>query len=49
MEVRPDEVLGGEEEEEEEGEVGGRVADELDEGLPDERSQGAAGRQQVDQ
>jgi len=41
-------VLRGEQQEEEEGEVGRRVADELDEGLLHEAAQGALGGQQVD-
>ena len=42
-----DDVLRGEDEEEEEGEVGRGVADELDEGLADEQAVAALGRQHV--
>lgn len=49
MQVCSHDVLGGQEEEEKESQVGGCVADELDEGLLDEEAQGTPGGQQVDQ
>lgn len=48
MQVGAGDVLRGQQQEEEEGQVGCRVADELDEGLLDEVSQGALWGQQVD-
>lgn len=48
MQVGAGDVLGGQQQEEEEGQVGCRVADELDEGLLDEVSQSALWSQQVD-
>ena len=48
MEVGAGDVLRGQQQEEEEGQVGRCVADEFDEGLLDEVSQGALRRQQVD-
>ena len=49
MQIGADDVLGGEQQEEEEGEVGGGVADKLDEGFLDEEAQRALWRQQVHQ
>lgn len=49
MQVCSHDVLGGQEEEEKKSQVGGCVADELDEGLLDEEAQGTPGGQQVDQ
>lgn len=48
MQVGASDVLRGQQQQEEEGQVGCGVADELDEGLLDEVSQSALGRQQVD-
>lgn len=48
MQVGPGDVLRGQQQEEEEGQVGRRVTDELDEGLLDEASQSALRSQQVD-
>lgn len=48
MQVGPGDVLRGQQQEEEEGQVGRRVTDELDEGLLDEVSQSALRSQQVD-
>lgn len=48
VQVGAGDVLRGQQQEEEEGQVGGRVADKLDEGLLDEVSQSALGSQQVD-
>lgn len=48
MQVGARDVLRGQQQQEEEGQVGRRVADELDEGLLDEAAQGALRRQQVD-
>lgn len=48
MQVGAGDVLRGQQQEEEEGQVGCRVADELDEGLLDEVSQSTLGGQQVD-
>lgn len=47
VQVGPVDVLRGQQEQEEEGEVGRRVADELDEGLPDEQAQRALWGDQV--
>lgn len=48
MQVGAGDVLRGQQQEEEEGQVRRRVADELDEGLLDEASQSALWCQQVD-
>ena len=48
MQVGPGNVLRGQQQEEEEGQVGRRVTDELDEGLLDEAPQSALWSQQVD-
>lgn len=48
VQVGAGDVLWGQQQEEEEGQVGCRVADKLDEGLLDEVSQSALGSQQVD-
>lgn len=48
VQVGARDVLRGQQQQEEEGQVGRRVADELDEGLLDEAAQGALRRQQVD-
>lgn len=40
-------MLGGEEQQEQEGQVGGRVADELDEGLADEEAVATLGSDEV--
>lgn len=48
VQVGPGDVLRGQQQEEEEGEVGRRVTDELDEGLLDEAAQSALRCQQVD-
>lgn len=48
MQVGAGDVLRGQQQEEEEGQVGCRVTDELDEGLLDEVSQCALWGQQVD-
>jgi len=45
--LRGDDVLGGEQQQEQEGQVGRRVADELDEGLADEEAVATLGSDEV--